>query len=317
MTLDGRGMGLEGWHPDPFEFHEERLFQDGEPTPLVKDDGVGSYDQPPLALTSKSLFQRVSARNKAIAAVIALAAILSVVGIVTTGKPVRIQQPTDATTLTTPVPDITPALNTTPITEPAHTTTEIPVTTEPPVVAAPTPVPIASTPPVLGHTQKTLAIVGDSITYISGGAISREFKHYSIHFMAHVGATMAEMFPAVQSLASTSPRAVIIELGTNDAYTNNAGWHDAFVNEENAVVSQRCVVFLTVSPNLGTIATDINQSISDAVTTHTNFHVLDWGDIEFTNPLWVRPDEIHPTALGEGELAILERQAVKQDCLHR
>ena len=40
-------MDLEGWYPDPFGIHEERLFKDGEPTPLVRDNGVGSYDQPP------------------------------------------------------------------------------------------------------------------------------------------------------------------------------------------------------------------------------------------------------------------------------
>lgn len=38
--------GLEGWHPDPFGIHEERLFKDGAPTPLVKDKGVGSYHEP-------------------------------------------------------------------------------------------------------------------------------------------------------------------------------------------------------------------------------------------------------------------------------
>ena len=33
----------DGWHPDPFGLHQERLFDAGEPTPLVRDDGIGSY----------------------------------------------------------------------------------------------------------------------------------------------------------------------------------------------------------------------------------------------------------------------------------
>src|ERR1700676_4670838 len=37
----------DGWHPDPFRIHEERFFKQGEPTPLVKDDGIGFYDKPP------------------------------------------------------------------------------------------------------------------------------------------------------------------------------------------------------------------------------------------------------------------------------
>jgi hypothetical protein len=37
-------MDLDGWRPDPYGLHEERLFAQGEPTPLVRDDGVGSFD---------------------------------------------------------------------------------------------------------------------------------------------------------------------------------------------------------------------------------------------------------------------------------
>lgn len=40
-------MNPDGWQPDPFNQHEERLFSKGEPTALVRDGGVGSYDEPP------------------------------------------------------------------------------------------------------------------------------------------------------------------------------------------------------------------------------------------------------------------------------
>lgn len=40
-------MSVEGWQPDPFGMHEERLFSQGEPTALVRDGGVGSYHEPP------------------------------------------------------------------------------------------------------------------------------------------------------------------------------------------------------------------------------------------------------------------------------
>jgi len=39
--------GLDGWQPDPYGMHEERFFRQGEPTPLVRDNGVGSYDESP------------------------------------------------------------------------------------------------------------------------------------------------------------------------------------------------------------------------------------------------------------------------------
>ncbi len=45
-------MDLEGWHPDPVGTHEERFFKQGQPTPLVRDGGVGSYDEPPASVTT-------------------------------------------------------------------------------------------------------------------------------------------------------------------------------------------------------------------------------------------------------------------------
>jgi septal ring factor EnvC (AmiA/AmiB activator) len=44
-------MDLDGWRPDPFGTHEERFFKQDEPTPLVRDSGVGSYDEPPDSLS--------------------------------------------------------------------------------------------------------------------------------------------------------------------------------------------------------------------------------------------------------------------------
>lgn len=36
----------DGWRTDPFGAHEERLFREGRPTPLVRDGGIGSYHDP-------------------------------------------------------------------------------------------------------------------------------------------------------------------------------------------------------------------------------------------------------------------------------
>jgi hypothetical protein len=42
------GKVLQGWHPDPFGVHEDRYFSAaGEPTKLVRDRGLESYDEPP------------------------------------------------------------------------------------------------------------------------------------------------------------------------------------------------------------------------------------------------------------------------------
>ena len=42
-------MFVDGWHADPYGIHEERLIAKGEPTPLVRDRGIGSFDPPPGA----------------------------------------------------------------------------------------------------------------------------------------------------------------------------------------------------------------------------------------------------------------------------
>jgi hypothetical protein len=37
----------EGWYTDPYELHEARWLSDGEPTKLVRDGAVESYEDPP------------------------------------------------------------------------------------------------------------------------------------------------------------------------------------------------------------------------------------------------------------------------------
>jgi hypothetical protein len=42
------GNDEEGWFEDTYRRHQERWYSDGEPTKLVRDSGVESYDQLPL-----------------------------------------------------------------------------------------------------------------------------------------------------------------------------------------------------------------------------------------------------------------------------
>jgi len=44
-------MDRQGWYSDPFGVHRFRLFRGGEPTGLVMDDGVETYDEPPPPIT--------------------------------------------------------------------------------------------------------------------------------------------------------------------------------------------------------------------------------------------------------------------------
>ena len=40
-------MQAQGWCPDPYGIHDDRWFSGGEPTSLVRDQGVESFDEPP------------------------------------------------------------------------------------------------------------------------------------------------------------------------------------------------------------------------------------------------------------------------------
>ena len=75
--------------------------------------------------------------------------------------------------------------------------------------------------------------------------------------------------------------------------------------------TQRCVVFVTVNPRLGTIATGLNGAIAGAVATYANFHSLDWGDIEHRKSQWLDPDGLHPSTSGAVELTKLYRSAIR------
>ena len=48
VILSAMGVrALQGWHSDPFELHGERYFSAGQPTKLVRDGYLESYDEPP------------------------------------------------------------------------------------------------------------------------------------------------------------------------------------------------------------------------------------------------------------------------------
>jgi hypothetical protein len=40
-------VNAEGWYCDPYAIHSDRWFSDGQPTNLVRDQGVVSHDEPP------------------------------------------------------------------------------------------------------------------------------------------------------------------------------------------------------------------------------------------------------------------------------
>jgi hypothetical protein len=40
-------MAEEGWYRDPFKIHADRWISEGQPTALVRDEGIEAHDPPP------------------------------------------------------------------------------------------------------------------------------------------------------------------------------------------------------------------------------------------------------------------------------
>jgi hypothetical protein len=47
----------QGWYRDPYLVHEDRYFSAGEPTKLVRDCGIESYDPPPAGPPKTALVE--------------------------------------------------------------------------------------------------------------------------------------------------------------------------------------------------------------------------------------------------------------------
>jgi lysophospholipase L1-like esterase len=165
-------------------------------------------------------------------------------------------------------------------------------------------------------SNRTVYVVGDSITYLSEAAISADLSNagYQPDISATPGVKIGQSLGNITALAQHQPAAWIIELGTNDAGAQDTVWPEQFLAVWSAVSSASCVIYVTVSPRVGVVAQQIDASIQKLAQAHSNVHVLDWGNLEYQNPAWVSGDGIHPTPAGQAALAAFETHALQHDC---
>lgn len=164
--------------------------------------------------------------------------------------------------------------------------------------------------------NRTVYVVGDSITYLSEASISSDFSNagYQADITATPGVKIGQSQANVSALAQNQPFAWIIELGTNDAGAQDSVWPEQFLAEWSAVSPASCVIYVTVSPRAGVVGQQIDASMQKLAQAHSNVHLLDWGNIEYQNPGWVTEDGIHPTPAGQAALALLETQTLQHSC---
>lgn len=176
------------------------------------------------------------------------------------------------------------------------------------------------TPCYIGSGPLRTAIVGDSITYQNqGDLVYIGYGALSMQLSGESGLTLEQQVPGTDSLMANpagSPSAVVLELGANDAISDNTNWQQGW-NDQLSAIGNSCTVFVSVNQDSQTqgstgIATAIDNDMAFlAYVDSGQYHYLDpgWG-----TQVTLQSDGVHPDSNGDVALANEEVAAVQQDC---
>jgi lysophospholipase L1-like esterase len=171
-----------------------------------------------------------------------------------------------------------------------------------------------------------VAVVGDSITVFARHDLNHALDSaYDVKTSAVMGQRIDQMLAPLQHDLKSHPRAVVVNLGTNDVLQArlHPDWRTGFNAMIALVASTPCVVLTTISTLATTsaaavpsVATDINAAIIGAAASHPNFHVLDWnGIVHGPNGIALLiPDRIHPSGPGSRIIAASVRHILDTNC---
>lgn len=166
----------------------------------------------------------------------------------------------------------------------------------------------------------SVAIVGDSITFLDQGDIQRQMAgEFSLHVSATLGITLGRSLDAAKLLAGTRPQQVVIDLGSNDALS--AVPIAQATNDLHAMVAvfkgADCIHLVNINTHMvalgkgpvGVEAKQLNDEIHKMADANSAIDIIDWDkiigdDIRAHPPKGqLTADTIHPGPVGQKLLA--------------
>jgi lysophospholipase L1-like esterase len=168
---------------------------------------------------------------------------------------------------------------------------------------------------------RPLTVVGDSLSVLGRKPIRAVLGDagWDVLVDAFPGRTMADQIPAMRYAAANPARAVIIELGTNDAIQVADGRLDravmlATIGQALDVFGEQCVVWVVPGRDPEANGARVGAAIAEALDAQAarrpNLHLADFGAVLEAHPEYLADDHVHLTDDGSQALAELMAGAV-------
>ncbi len=168
---------------------------------------------------------------------------------------------------------------------------------------------------------RPLTVVGDSLSVLGRKPIRSVLGDagWDVLVDAFPGRTMADQIPAMRYAAANPSRAVIIELGTNDAIEVASGRLEraamlATIGQALDVFGDQCLVWVVPGRDPEANGARVGAAIADALDAQAarrpNLHLADFGAVLEAHPEYLADDHVHLTDDGSQALAELMADAV-------
>lgn len=182
-------------------------------------------------------------------------------------------------------------------------------------------------------TEPDYFIVGDSVTYLSGGLIDNQFDRNHLQYVAKPSYSTSDLLPLVleamdqRGTPASKRETIALLVGYNDVRKRDLDSGSMPLMVE-AASQFDCGVFLTLPARPGGdenwnelvpsgLVDAWNERLKAEVAKYPNLHVAkDWERVVTEAPadVMLDPDNLHPSDAGKRRLAIAYRTAVDRYC---